>query len=76
MNERLLRAVIRDELAAFSAPQLLTAEEASTVLKVTVPTLSNWRSAGRGPTYIMVEGSIRYGLADLHAYLTKRSVSS
>jgi hypothetical protein len=35
---------------------------------VTTGTLSNWRSQGRGPTFVKIGRSIRYPLASLQAY--------
>ena len=76
MNEQTLRKIIRDELAALLLPQLLTPEEASEVLKVSVLAMANWRAQGCGPTYIRAEGKILYTLADLYTYLSERKTSA
>ena len=76
MNEHLLRKIIRDELASLIVPQLLTPEEASEVLKVSVVSMANWRAQGCGPIYIKAEGKILYALADLHRYLSERKTST
>ena len=76
MNENRFRCIIREELSSFSAPQLLTAKEASAVLKVGESTLAHWRIENRGPDYIMVEGVIRYELSALHNYLNERRIES
>ena len=76
MNEHLLRTIIRDELASLVVPQLLTPEEASEVLKVSVVSMANWRTQGCGPTYIRAEGKVLYALADIHLYLSERKIST
>jgi hypothetical protein len=38
-------------------------------------TLRNWRSDGKGPAFSKLEGSIRYRMSDLHAYVESRRVS-
>ena len=55
--------------------KLLTAEEAAEFLDIRVGTLAQWRSQGRGPRYIKIEGRlVRYRLADLEAYLEEHLV--
>jgi len=76
MDEHMLRRIIRDELASLVVPQLLTPEEASEVLKVSVVSMANWRAQGCGPIYIKAEGKILYALADLHMYLSERKTST
>ena len=76
MNEQTLRRVVRDELASFIVPHLLSPEEASEVLRVRVVTMANWRTQGCGPTYIKAEGKVLYALADLHLYLSERKTNT
>ena len=73
-NVSLIRKVMREELSAFTTPQLLTAKEMAVVLKVRESTLATWRNQNRGPSYIMVEGSIRYELSALHRYVNDKKV--
>ena len=73
-NIKLIRKVMREELSAFTTPQLLTAKEMAAVLKICESTLATWRNQNRGPSYIMVEGSIRYELAALHRYVSDKKV--
>ena len=48
---------------------LLTPIEAAAFLKKSRTTLACWRCQGRGPAYYKVEGTIRYGLDTLRAYV-------
>jgi predicted DNA-binding transcriptional regulator AlpA len=36
-------------------------------------TLANWRSAGKGPKYRKVGGSVRYAWSDVQAWLDEQS---
>ena len=49
--------------------QLLTPKQASELLNVPQGTLRSWRSRGRGPAYIKVEGQARYSVSDLQDYI-------
>lgn len=69
MNELTIRKIIREEFTAVIVPELLTSEEVSKLMKISEGTLSNWRNQNRGPTYIKVEGRIRYKLSDIKAYM-------
>ena len=48
--------------------ELLTTEELATRWKVAVGTLENWRHQGKGPTWLKIDGQVRYRLADVLAY--------
>lgn len=48
---------------------LMTEQEVAQLLKRSVKTLRNDRSAGRGPKWLKVGGSVRYRLADVIEWL-------
>lgn len=48
---------------------LLTSKEVSIMLGVPEGTLRYWRNVGLGPVWHKLEGSIRYELADVEAYV-------
>ncbi|WP_024287937.1 AlpA family transcriptional regulator [Cellulomonas sp. KRMCY2] len=53
-----------------STTTLLSPLDASEALGVSVQTLANWRSSGRGPAYCRVgERVIRYAVEDLAAFV-------
>lgn len=54
--------------------QFLTPQEAADLLKMSVHTLSAWRSRQNpdGPPWIEVGGSIRYQHSDLTAWIASR----
>jgi len=56
-------------------PDLLTPEETAQLLRLSVHTLSTWRSRGRfgGPPWVEVGGLIRYRRADLDCWLSGRT---
>lgn len=49
--------------------KLMTAKELSEMLGIPEGTLRYWRSVGLGPVWHKLEGSIRYALEDVEAYL-------
>lgn len=73
MDEKLLRKILREELADLTIPELLTPKDVSSILKVRVGTLSNWRGKGMGPEYkkITSDGSVRYEKKAIIQYLKK-----
>ncbi len=55
-------------------PVLYTPEQAAKVLtkwgiEVEASTLANWRSLGKGPTFVKVVGRVRYFEADLKKFI-------
>jgi len=52
---------------------LLSPRDAAQLLGVAVGTLRRWRYEHRGPPFIKVEGSFRYSLKALRAYLAART---
>lgn len=49
--------------------QLLTSKQVSDMICVAEGTLRYWRNVGLGPVWHKLEGSIRYSLEDVHAYV-------
>ena len=43
-------------------PSILTTHDAARYLGLSPGTLTNWRSANRGPSYVKVGGRVRYRL--------------
>lgn len=52
-------------------PRLLTSKAVSEMLSVPDGTLRYWRKVGIGPKWLKLEGSIRYDLADIVAYIER-----
>lgn len=51
------------------SPVLLTTKSVAQMLSIPEGTLRYWRKTGVGPCWIKLEGSIRYHLADVEAYV-------
>lgn len=51
------------------AIQFLTGKQVSKMLSIPEGTLRFWRSVGLGPIWHKLEGSIRYDLTDVEAYV-------
>jgi hypothetical protein len=49
--------------------QLVTSKQVSGMISVAEGTLRYWRNVGLGPVWHKLEGSIRYSLKDVHAYV-------
>jgi predicted site-specific integrase-resolvase len=49
--------------------QLMTAKHLSEILGIPEGTLRYWRNVGLGPAWHKLEGSIRYAVADVEAYI-------
>jgi hypothetical protein len=49
--------------------KLLTAKQLSLVLGIPDGTLRYWRNVGLGPVWHKLEGSIRYDIRDVEAYV-------
>lgn len=67
-------------MEAFSKfDELLTGQEVSQILKVSIHTVNWWRSQGKGPRFVKLgtglSSPVRYRLSDLQAYLVSRKVS-
>jgi predicted site-specific integrase-resolvase len=51
------------------AIKMLTPKQLSQIFEIPDGTLRYWRSVGLGPVWHKLEGSIRYALEDVEAYL-------
>ena len=51
--------------------RFLNPKQLSELLRVPEGTLRYWRSAGLGPVFCKLEGSIRYDVEDVEAYVKK-----
>ena len=71
IDEQVMQEVAAQSAAPMVVYPLLTAERAAELLAVKASTLANWRSAGRGPAWIMVGGAVRYRVEDLVAYVAE-----
>jgi predicted site-specific integrase-resolvase len=53
--------------------QMLTPQEVSQLIKISVGTLENWRLAGRGPKFFKIgdgpRGHVRYRLQDVEDWM-------
>ncbi len=64
-----IRNVVREELVRTASPWLDT-DDAAAYLGSTSGTLKNWRAAGRGPRYrILQDRLVRYHRDDLDAFV-------
>lgn len=61
---------------AHSSQPRLTPVDVAERLGVAVGTLANWRSQGRGPKWLSVEGAIRYRSEDIEEYERSRFKSA
>lgn len=53
--------------------EILNEDEAADYLELSPETLRTWRSRGKGPRYLKLEGrTIRYTLSELNAYLARQ----
>ncbi len=52
----------------------LTTAQAAEALSLSKSTLDNWRSQGRGPSYIKVGGAVRYRIADIESWVESQQV--
>jgi predicted site-specific integrase-resolvase len=50
-------------------PRLIDEQEAAKILGLSVKTLRRWRWAGRGPTFRMIGGAVRYHPMDLDNFI-------
>ena len=56
-------------------PELLTADQVSSITGLSVETLAQWRSQKRGIPYLKIGRAVRYDPADINAYLRGCRVS-
>ncbi|ARD42451.1 helix-turn-helix transcriptional regulator [Actinomyces gaoshouyii] len=55
---------------------MLTTCDLADALSVSPRTLDNWRSASRGPAYFRIEGTVRYRMSDVVAWLEGQQVQT
>jgi len=55
---------------------LLDEHRAARYLGLRVKTLRNWRSAGKGPSYIKIGRIVRYRVTELDEFIEKRLVDT
>lgn len=57
--------------------ELLTPEETSDILKVATQTLANWRSQGKGPSWVKLGARrCRYRRSEVHRFIDAMTVSA
>ena len=61
----------KNQSQSLALPTLLTSKAVSEMLSVPQGTLRYWRKVGIGPKWLKLEGSIRYDLADVLAYIDR-----
>jgi len=75
----MLKAVIRDELESIlgelNQPEaLVSTEVAAELYGIKAQTMNLWRSKGKGPPYVRIEGAIRYQVKNLRCWANERIV--
>lgn len=55
---------------------MLTTEEASGELRVPPRTMEDWRRRRCGPSFVRIQGKVRYRRADLDAWIEKHRVQT
>ena len=55
---------------------LATTEAVAVFLDVPKHTLEQWRSQGKGPTYVKVGRHVRYRMADVEKWLNEQTVEA
>ena len=51
-------------------------QEVSKITGLSVATLRNWRSMGRGPVYAKVGKSVRYQISDIKEFMEERKIKN
>ena len=59
-------------LPALVTDGLMDPRTTAALLVVSVPTLSDWRCKGTGPSYIKLGAAVRYRCSDVEAWLNSR----
>jgi hypothetical protein len=63
---------LRAKVPDIDKHMLLSELEVSELTGIPRGTLSRWRCAGKGPTYVKWEGTVRYYLSDILSYADER----
>jgi excisionase family DNA binding protein len=67
----------KSQVMASKPEPLATTEEVAAFLKdVPKHTLEQWRSQGKGPTYVKLGRHVRYRWADVYAWLEAQAVAA
>jgi predicted DNA-binding transcriptional regulator AlpA len=66
----------KEAIRAPSSETFIPDTIAATMIGLTAPTLRRWRHEGRGPRYCKVGSSVRYKVADLEEFISKRIVET
>ena len=67
---------IRARIPGIEKHILLNELEVAEITGTPRGTLSRWRCAGKGPTWVKLEGSVRYHLSDVLSYVEECKQSS
>jgi predicted DNA-binding transcriptional regulator AlpA len=62
---------LRDQI---ERPRYISEKEVSAITGLSLQTLRNYRSVGKGPTYCKIGRAVRYPLSDLLSYMDARKV--
>ncbi|HEC32598.1 MAG TPA: DNA-binding protein [Deltaproteobacteria bacterium] len=54
---------------------MLNDREAARFLGLAPQTLRNWRSQGKGPSYVKIGNAVRYRMEDLEKYIQSRRIN-
>lgn len=74
---KIVRMEAETKRVSVAGSRLLTPLQASEFLGVPSGTLAQWRSQGRGPQYVKLEGRlVRYRTLDLERYISSRMVET
>lgn len=67
-------ALAHERYGAKPVPAILISKDAAIYLGVKEKTLRNWRSAGRGPSYRIEMGRVKYKKADLDRWIEQVTI--
>jgi predicted DNA-binding transcriptional regulator AlpA len=54
--------------------RLLCTKEVADILGFSVSTIERWRAEEKGPSYVCLEGNVRYELEEVYEYKEERKV--
>ncbi len=58
----------------YETQKIINELEVSTLMKLALPTLRNWRHLRKGPPYFKMGKAVRYRQDDILAYLAKKRI--
>ena len=56
-------------------PRYISEKEVSSITGLSLQTLRNYRSVGKGPTYCKIGRAVRYPLSDLLSFMEARKIT-